>query len=241
MRYVWATATHQGRVRGRNEDAVYPEASGAAEGTVIVGVADGMGGAIAGHVASTTALSAATAPDHGERGSVVDRIENANAELLKEIALDPDLAGMGTTLTLGVFDSDGSLELGHVGDSRAYLFRDGDLDLLTNDHTVVAELVEMGHLDPGDAERHPQRHLLTRALGLGPVLVDRRVIPLEDGDRVLLCSDGLTGMLSDEQIAELLTGEDVEPTVWTLVEAANSAGGVDNITVAVVDAVAATV
>ena len=236
MRYVWATGSHQGRVRGRNEDAVYPESSGASDTAVLVGVADGMGGAIAGNVASATALHAATGDEPDSAVTIVERIVAGNDELLGEIERNPDLRGMGTTLTLGLFRPDGTLELGHVGDSRAYLIHSDELELLTTDHTVVAELVAMGHLDPGDADRHPQRHLLTRALGLGPVLVDQETVALADGDRVLICSDGLTSMLSDEQIAEIATGDDVEPTVWALVEAANTAGGVDNISVAIVDA-----
>jgi PPM family protein phosphatase len=236
MRYVWATATHQGRIRRRNEDAVYPESSGSSDEAILVGVADGMGGAIAGNVASSTALDAATEKDAASDVSIVDRIVAGNAEVLAEIQRNPDLRGMGTTMTLGLFRTDGTLELGHVGDSRAYRIRGDGLEPLTTDHTVVAELVAMGHLDPADAERHPQRHLLTRALGLGPVAVDHRVIALEDGDRILICSDGLTSMLSDEQIDEIVAGQDVEPAVWALVEAANTAGGVDNISVAIVDA-----
>ena len=235
MRYVWATASHQGRVRRRNEDAVYPESSGASDSAILVGVADGMGGAIAGNVASSTALEAATGEAVDSDVTIVERVVAGNDEVLAEIERNPDLRGMGTTLTLGMFHADGTLELGHVGDSRAYRIRSEELELLTTDHTVVAELVAMGHLDPGDAERHPQRHLLTRALGLGPVTVDQVTIELIDGDRVLMCSDGLTSMLSDEQIGEISSGEDVEPTVWALVEAANTAGGVDNISVAIVD------
>lgn len=237
MRYVWATATHQGRIRRRNEDAVYPDSSGSTDEAILVGVADGMGGAIAGNIASSTALEAATAKDAADDISIVDRIVAGNEEVLGEIQRDPDLRGMGTTMTLGLFRPDGKLELGHVGDSRAYLVRADDVELLTTDHTVVAELVAMGHLDPADAERHPQRHLLTRALGLGPVVVDHWEVDLEDGDRILICSDGLTSMLSDDQIAEIIAGQDVEPAVWALVEAANTAGGVDNISVAIVDAV----
>lgn len=236
MRYVWATASHVGRVRGRNEDAVYPEASGSSDSAILVGVADGMGGAIAGNVASSTALEAATDKDAESEVTVVERIVAGNDELLGEIGRNPELRGMGTTLTLGLFSPNGTLELGHVGDSRAYLIRSGELELLTTDHTVVAELVAMGHLDPADAERHPQRHLLTRALGLGPVLVDYETVDLGDGDRILFCSDGLTSMLSDERIVEIATGEEVEPAVWALIEAANTAGGVDNISVAIVDA-----
>ncbi len=181
MRYVWATASHVGRVRGRNEDAVYPETSGSSDSAILVGVADGMGGAIAGNVASSTALEAATDKDAESGVTVVERIVAGNDELLGEIGRNPELRGMGTTLTLGLFSPNGTLELGHVGDSRAYLIRSGELELLTTDHTVVAELVAMGHLDPADAERHPQRHLLTRALGLGPVLVDYETVALADG------------------------------------------------------------
>ncbi|MCH8899768.1 MAG: serine/threonine-protein phosphatase [Acidobacteria bacterium] len=237
MRYVWATASHQGRVRGRNEDAVYPESSGSSDHAILVGVADGMGGAIAGNVASTTALVAATDEDPSAEISIVERVVRGNSQLLKKIARNPDLRGMGTTMTLGLFQPDGTLELGHVGDSRAYLVRSDDFELLTTDHTVVADLVALGHLDPSDAQRHPQRHLLTRALGLGPVVVDHETVELIDGDRVLFSSDGLTTMVSDDQIGEIVTaGNEVEPTVWALVEAANTAGGVDNISVAVVDA-----
>ena len=237
MRYVWATASHQGRVRGRNEDAVYPESSGSSDNAILVGVADGMGGAIAGNVASTTALGAATDEDPSAETSIVERVVTGNDQLLRKIARNPDLRGMGTTMTLGLFQPQGTLELGHVGDSRAYLVRSDDLELLTTDHTVVADLVALGHLDPSDAQRHPQRHLLTRALGLGPVVVDHETVELVDGDRVLISSDGLTTMLTDDQIREIVAaGDEVEPTVWALVEAANTAGGVDNISVAVVDA-----
>ncbi len=237
MRYVWATASHQGRVRGRNEDAVYPESSGSSDHAILVGVADGMGGAIAGNVASTTALGAATDEDPSAETSIVERVVTGNDQLLRKIARNPDLRGMGTTMTLGLFQPEGTLELGHVGDSRAYLVRSDDLELLTTDHTVVADLVALGHLDPSDAQRHPQRHLLTRALGLGPVVVDHETVELVDGDRVLISSDGLTTMLTDDQIREIVAaGDEVEPTVWALVEAANTAGGVDNISVAVVDA-----
>ncbi len=237
MRYVWATASDKGHVRGRNEDAVYPESSGSSDHAILVGVADGMGGAIAGNVASTTALGAATDEDPSAETSIVERVVTGNDQLLRKIARNPDLRGMGTTMTLGLFQPEGTLELGHVGDSRAYLVRSDDLELLTTDHTVVADLVALGHLDPSDAQRHPQRHLLTRALGLGPVVVDHETVELVDGDRVLISSDGLTTMLTDDQIREIVAaGDEVEPTVWALVEAANTAGGVDNISVAVVDA-----
>jgi protein phosphatase len=143
---------------------------------------------------------------------------------------------MGTTLTLGIFGDDGVLRMAHVGDSRAYLLRDGELRMLTQDHTVVAELIAMGHLPEEAAEDHPQRHLLTRTLGLGPVDVDTFDVDLSVGDRVLFCSDGLTTMLGDGEIETIVSADGgVEAAVWSLIEAANSSGGIDNTTVAVVD------
>ena len=144
---------------------------------------------------------------------------------------------MGTTMTLGRFLDNGTLELAHVGDSRCYLVHEGQLRQVSTDHTVVAELVALGHLKPEDVDKHPQRHLVTRTLGLGPVNVDSETLSLEEGDRLLFCSDGLTSMVKDDDISRIVTaGDDSEATVWSLIEAANSAGGVDNITVAVVDA-----
>jgi serine/threonine protein phosphatase PrpC len=237
MRYVWATGTHQGRIRERNEDAVFPESSGAGAGPLIAGVADGMGGHVAGNIASGLAVAAATeqAPDHAV--AVDDRLLAANAAILERVGEDQNLSGMGTTMTLGLFNEDETVDIAHVGDSRCYLFRDEELTQVTADHTVVAELVALGHLDVEDVHTHPQRHFLTRSLGLGPVTVDTERLELEEGDRVLFCSDGLTSMLSNREIAAILKGtSDVEATVWILIEAANAAGGVDNITVAVIDA-----
>jgi PPM family protein phosphatase len=237
MRYVWATATHQGRIRERNEDAVFPESSGAGEGPVLAGVADGMGGHVAGNIASELAVAAATERPPDDDVSVDDRLLSANAAILERVREDQNLAGMGTTMTLGRFNEDETVDVAHVGDSRCYLFRDGELTQITTDHTVVAELVALGHLKDEDVHTHPQRHFLTRSLGLGPVSVDTERLQLETGDRVLFCSDGLTSMLPDREIAAILEGSsDVEATVWILIEAANAAGGVDNITVAVVDA-----
>jgi PPM family protein phosphatase len=235
MRYVWATGTHQGRVRDHNEDAVFPESSGAGDGPLLIVVADGMGGHVAGEIASGLAIDR-VAESAAEDGSVPprDRVTAANDRLLGAVRENPDLLGMGTTMTLGVFDADGMLHIGHVGDSRAYLLRGDELRQLTRDHTVVAELVALGHLSEEAAERHPQRHLLTRTLGLGPVEVDEYEYLLQPGDRVIVCSDGLTVMVDDDRI-KAMAGGDVEATVWTLIEAANAAGGVDNTTVAIID------
>lgn len=237
MRYIWATGTDQGRVRERNEDSRFPQDAGSAEGPILVAVADGMGGHVAGNVASNLAIETATAPAIDDDIAAEQRVAAANDAIIELVGEDPTLSGMGTTMTLGIFERDGTLRLAHVGDSRGYLLRNGELSQLTDDHTVVAELVELGHLSSDAADDHPQRHLLTRSLGLGPVTVDGFSVELEASDRVLLCSDGLTTMLADEEIATIL-GEDksVESVVWDLIEAANSAGGLDNTTVAVIDA-----
>jgi len=237
MNYVWATGTHQGRIRVRNEDSVFPETSGSDDGPIIVGVADGMGGHVAGNVASSLALAAATEAAPDAAITTTERILAGNEAILKRVNDDPALAGMGTTMTLGRFDHDGTLELSHVGDSRSYLLRGDELRQLSTDHTVVAELVALGHLKPEDVATHPQRHLVTRTLGLGPVTIENVTLDLEDGDRILFCSDGLTTMIDDEAIQDLLAaGDDPEATAWHLIEAANTSGGIDNITVAIVDA-----
>lgn len=237
MRYVWATGTHQGRIRERNEDSVYPEASGASEGPFLAGVADGMGGHVAGNIASTLALTMATEEPADADIDIADRVLAANQAIRERVRDEPNLAGMGTTMTIGLFSEEGSATIAHVGDSRCYILRDGELKQITSDHTVVAELVALGHIKDEDIDTHPQRHLLTRSLGLGPVKVDTELIDLEAGDRLLFCSDGLTSMLNDREITTILdSGSDLEATVWLLIEAANAVGGIDNITVAIVDA-----
>lgn len=233
MKYTIATATHVGRVRAGNEDAVYPTEDVSTEGPVIVAVADGMGGHAAGEVASAIAISSSTSQ---EEGTAVARVESANAAVVAAADADTNRAGMGTTLTLAILWPDGRLEIGHVGDSRAYLLRNGRLTQLTIDHTFVRELIAQGRLNPEEAENHPRRHMLTRTVGMKDVRVDSLDIHLMAGDRVMLCSDGLTGMVSDIRVERILSNTPV-PTdaVWSLVEAANAAGGQDNTTVAVVD------
>lgn len=233
MRYTIATATHVGRVRDGNEDSVYPVEDESTVGPVIVAVADGMGGHAAGEVASATAIGAAV--EAGD-DSAVARVEAANAAVLSAAAEDTARTGMGTTLTLAIFWPDGRLEIGHVGDSRAYLLRNDRLTQLTIDHTFVRELIAQGRLAPEEAATHPRRHMLTRTIGMQDVRVDSLDIHLLPGDRVVLCSDGLTGMVSDTRVTRILSNTPA-PTdsVWSLVEAANAAGGLDNTTVAVVD------
>ena len=199
--------------------------AGSAEGPILVAVADGMGGHVAGNIASNLAIETAPRPADDDGLPVAERVLAANEAIIDSVTQDEPLAGMGTTMTLGLFASDGILRIAHVGDSRGYLLRDGELRRLTDDHTVVAELVELGRLSSDAAENHPQRHLLTRSLGLGPVTVDDFSVDLETGDRVLLCSDGLTTMLADDEII----GDPPErtrassPSWWDLIEGANSA------------------
>lgn len=232
MRYVWATATHQGLVRDNNEDAVYPTSSGDAIDEALVIVADGMGGHIAGEVASRLALNAAAAADLAP----ADRVAAGNRAIREEVARDPGLEGMGTTMTLLSIEG-ATATIGHIGDSRAYLLRDDDFSQLTEDHTVAAEYVAMGQLEPEEAATHPQRHMLTRTLGLTRfVQVDEFKFDVIPGDRILLCSDGLTDMISDSTIGSTLGRGTPEEVVWKLVELANDAGGVDNITAVVVEA-----
>lgn len=235
MKYVWSTGTHVGRVREGNEDSVFPDEPGSSEGPTVLMVADGMGGAVAGEVASRLAVEAASA-DPPEEATPEERVLAANRAVVDATREDPSLAGMGTTMTLVQLDADGRAEFAHVGDSRAYLLRSGELRLLTTDHTLVHELIELGRITPEEAEHHPHRHLITRVLGLGPIGVDTFTLDVEDGDRILLCSDGLNTMVSDFTIQQLLdTDQGVDPTAWALIEHANTAGGLDNTTVVVID------
>lgn len=234
MRYIWSTATHKGMVRDNNEDSVFPSSSGNSIDEVLVIVADGMGGHVAGEVASRLAVNAAASSEL----DAADRIAAGNRAIREEVARDPGLEGMGTTMTLLSIDGT-TATIGHIGDSRAYLLRDGDFSQLTEDHTVAAEYVALGQLDPEEAATHPQRHMLTRTLGLTRfVNVDEFKFDMVAGDRVLLCSDGLTEMVSDQDIGSTLRRETLEEVVWNLVEMANNAGGVDNISVVAVEAVA---
>jgi protein phosphatase len=234
MRYVWGSATHQGMVRQNNEDSLFPENSGESEDTTVLIVADGMGGHVAGEVASRLAINAAASsalePD--------DRVAIANRAIREEVARQPELEGMGTTMTLVEVTPEGKARFAHVGDSRAYLYRDGELRQLTEDHTVAMEYVALGRLSPAEADDHPQSHMLTRCLGLTRfVNVDRIDIGLEPGDRLLLCSDGLNSMVNADGIAKALAEGTADEAAWRLVEAANKAGGHDNISVIVIDAV----
>ena len=232
MKFQWASATHTGLVRSNNQDSLHPTSSGSSEETTLLMVADGMGGHVAGEVASRIAVDTAKEIV----GTPGMRVVGANNAILLEVADNQELAGMGTTLTLVEMGDDGYGRFAHVGDSRAYRFRNGVLEQLTDDHTVVAEYIAAGKIRPEDAATHPQRNMITRALGLTQnLVVDEFEEPLEDGDRFLLCSDGVNSMLDTDQIARLLGSGTAEEAAWSLVEAANAAGGHDNISVLVVD------
>lgn len=237
MKFLWATGTHVGRVRTGNEDALFPTSSGTSSGPEILMVADGMGGAVAGETASRIAVDTASKLPANDDITPETRVSQANAAVTGASVDDPSLSGMGTTLTLVRLNEDETMDVAHVGDSRAYMLRDGEMSVITTDHTLVHELLELGQITPEEAKQHPRRHLITRVLGLGPVGVDTEAIALRANDRILICSDGLTAMVSDPDISDILRADDgVEPTVWALIERANEAGGVDNTTVVVIDA-----
>ncbi len=223
-------ATDVGRVRDGNEDAyLVDDAMG------LIAVADGMGGHRAGEVASATALEALRAAINGGR-PLRESIEDANDAVYTKSLTDTSLRGMGTTLTAGTLVAGDTLLVGHVGDSRAYLLHDGELRQVTDDHSLVEELVREGRLTADEAAVHPQRSIITRALGVdASVEVDVYPVELVPGDRLLLCSDGLTGMVQPDDIAATLRREsDPARAAAQLVDAANAAGGEDNITVVVV-------
>jgi protein phosphatase len=191
-----------------------------------------MGGHAGGEVASRIAIETITA---GE-SSIDERIIAANEAIASQAAADPALAGMGTTISAANISEDGTAVIGHVGDSRVYLLRSGILRQLTRDHTLVAQWVADGRISAEEAAVHPQRSMLMRAVGHGrPLEVDLITERLIDGDRLMICSDGLSGMIDDGRISDLLSNGSVEEAVWALVEAANGAGGHDNVTVAAVD------
>jgi serine/threonine protein phosphatase PrpC len=223
-----AVATHPGRRRRHNEDAYVCEPP-------LFAIADGMGGARAGEVASGLAAAAVQTGEAGGNGKerVVALIQAANRSVYERSSSDADVAGMGTTMTVALVE-DGTVTFGHVGDSRAYVLRDGSLEQLTDDHSLVAELVRGGKLSAEEAENHPQRSVITRALGTDPdVDVDTFAVDAHEGDVFVLCSDGLTDMIADDEIGEVLSAqrESLDGAAKELVRRANKAGGQDNITV----------
>ena len=220
--------TDAGRKRRRNEDAFVCEPP-------LFAVADGMGGAQAGEVASQLAASALEAgdPEALEGTTRLDAlIQEANRRIYDRASTDPTASGMGTTMTVALVEGM-TVAIGHVGDSRAYLVRDEQMEQLTEDHSLVNELLKTGKLSEEEAHVHPQRSVITRAVGTDPdVDVDGFTIDAEEGDVFLICSDGLSDMVEDEQILEVLhqNRDDLDRAVKELVSAANKGGGEDNIT-----------
>jgi serine/threonine protein phosphatase PrpC len=231
-----AVVTDTGRRRLGNEDAYVFEPP-------LFAIADGMGGARAGEIAAglaAAALEEGSASAHGAEG-LASVIAEANRRIWERSLADPATAGMGTTVTVALVDPTAeTISFGHVGDSRAYRLRNDSLEQVTTDHSLVAELVESGVLTPEEAERHPQRSAITRALGTEPA-VDADVFTIDavPGDLFLLCSDGLSDMLSEDEIADALesAGRDPKAAGAALVAAANSRGGDDNITVVLFEVV----
>lgn len=219
---AFAGGTDPGRRRRRNEDSYVIDPP-------LFAVADGMGGAQAGEVASK--LAAGAVKEHG--ADLEGLVQEANRRVHQRSLEDPNTSGMGTTLTVAAVE-DGVVSIGHVGDSRAYLVRDGNLEQLTDDHSLVGELMRTGKLSAEEAESHPQRSMITRALGTDPdVDVDMFSVEPRFGDLFLLCSDGLTSMVDDREILRVV-GEkrgDLQELVKALIKAANKGGGEDNITV----------
>jgi serine/threonine protein phosphatase PrpC len=227
--------TDTGRRRRRNEDAYV-------NNPPLFAVADGMGGAQAGEVASRIAAESLRESEVAGAGveRVVELIQAANRRVYDRSTADEAASGMGTTVTVALVGDD-VVSFGHVGDSRAYLVREGRLEQLTQDHSLVSELLRSGKISPEEAESHPQRSVITRALGTDPdVDVDAFSIEAAPGDVFLLCSDGLTTMVRDDAIEQIVEDHrgNLRGAAEILIDAANRGGGEDNITVVVFELVA---
>lgn len=226
-----------GLVRKNNQD------SGYASPTMVV-VADGMGGAAAGDLASTVAIIELQKADGVHKGREMlrvlgDALQKANDRIADLVADDPSLDGMGTTVCGALFDGE-QLGVAHIGDSRGYLRRDGELTRLTHDHSWVQSLIDEGRITEDESHVHPHRSLLLRVLNGQPISEpDLQLVTLKAGDRIMFCSDGLCGLVTDDVIDEALAGEDLDLVLTDLVEAAHAGGGLDNITIIVSDVVEA--
>lgn len=236
LQLIYAARSDVGLIRDGNEDSGYASPR-------LLAVADGMGGAAAGEVASSVVIAAFARLDEDEpSGDLLallgDTLMQAEGQLKALVDAEPGLKGMGTTLT-AILRSGNRLALLHVGDSRAYLMRDGQLERITRDHTLIQSLIDAGRLTEAEAQTHPQRSVLTRVLdGSHPIEPDLSVRELRAGDRFLLCSDGLSGVVSNETLsATLLDNQDPEDAVAALVALALRGGGPDNITCVVADVV----
>lgn len=238
--FSWTSAslTDVGRVRSSNEDSLFANI----ESGVFI-VADGMGGHAAGEIASAIAAQTIGASARAARESLdalgdqlVAAFLAAGDEISRRVEADPTVSGMGTTCTVLMLQEEGSFLIGHIGDSRAYLWRNDVFRRVTRDHSWVQEQVDRGLIKPEQAMGHPLSNLITRALGTDPIPTpDLYPGPLQAGDTFLLASDGLTDLIADQQIAEILASTDsCEAAAETLVAAANRSGGKDNITVLLV-------
>jgi serine/threonine protein phosphatase PrpC len=232
----WAAGTDQGHVRSNNEDCYYA-------GDRLLVVADGMGGMAAGDLASRIAIDAMTPLDvpidnEQQMDALHQALEVANGRIADTVVADQSLQGMGTTLTAVIF-SGTQAAMAHVGDSRAYLMRDAKLNQLTKDDTYVQMLIDQGLLKPEEAAGHPRRSVVTRVLQGEPVSPAYVVVQPEIGDRWMLCSDGLTAVVSNETIAqEMLAAADPKSCTERLIDMALRGGGPDNVTVIVADVTA---
>lgn len=229
IHYAWRTDT--GRLRKINQDTVIL-------GNGLAGVADGMGGHRGGEIASAglrDGLLRETKDCHPDQNKLADAVKTVNKELWLRQEKDSSLSGMGTTLTV-LWPSEGQMIVGQVGDSRAYLLRNGILEQVTEDHSMVADMVRKGVLTEEQAACHPMRNYITRAVGTDDhVEIDITVHNRKQGDRWLICSDGLYGMMNKDTLHLLLSGDDLEQSADELLRAALDGGGKDNISLVILD------
>lgn len=227
MKMIFSYMTDRGKKREKNEDSVY------ADGTLFI-IADGMGGHNAGEVASRMATDIISERLKGikenRREEITDAVAFANAEIYK--AAEGQFSGMGTTVDVCLFNGK-SLHIGHVGDSRVYLLHDGELTKLTVDHSYVEMLLSKGEITREEADNYPMKNMITRAVGVsGGITTDYYEKSVSEGDILLLCTDGLTNAVSENDIKNILGSEkDIENAVKRLIDTANTNGGPDNITV----------
>ena len=230
MNCTWASASHIGFGPEVNQDRMFPLGSGSSGGPIVVMVADGLGGEKFGHVSAALAVNTAQAAN----GSPTDRVKAANQAILDLVKREPRWTGTYTTLTLLEF-GDQTARIAHVGDTRAYLFRNNRITVMTNDHTAAWQRIKQG-VDPKVAHSMPKAGSLVRVLGFDEWLeVEEAETGLMDGDRWLVCSDGLYRMLSDRRLKRILASGDTEECVWSLVELALGRGASDNVTAVVAD------
>lgn len=228
---IVASRTHIGNVRASNQDALLVRPG-------LYGVADGMGGHKAGDVASRMAVEEVAAclmDRQPSEEALIDAVVKANSAIFREQEDNFDLSGMGTTLTM-IWEDENRILLGHVGDSRAYLLRDGDMEQISQDHSMVAEMVRKGLITQEQARRHPYRNVITRALGTEEsVQVDVTLLDKKPGDTYLICSDGLSEYLSMDQMRDILLNRSMEDAADLMLQLALDGGGRDNISLVIAE------